>query len=149
MLQGNNADRQRRRPQRAGSRPEVQLSGFDYHLPVAGRVQLGFDQPSDSGVRARGLTLATRGNAQVTAPANGRIAYAGPFRDYGDIVIIEHDAAMLSLISGMERVDVVVGESVRAGAPIGRMGSVGPELYVELRRTGRPVDPARYVARPG
>ena len=76
----------------------------------------------------------------------GASASAGPFRAYGDIVIIEHEGDMLSLISGMERVDVVVGEAVRTGTPIGRMGSARPELYLELRSDSRPVDPGALCA---
>jgi septal ring factor EnvC (AmiA/AmiB activator) len=117
-----------------------------YRLPASGRVQSAFGaRLSGPAGPARGLTLATRANAQVTAPATGRIAYAGPFRDYGEIVIVEHDAGLLSLVAGLERVDVVIGEAVRIGAPIGRMGAGEPQLYLELRENGRPVDPMRRL----
>lgn len=121
----------------------------NYRLPASGTVNLAFGRRNSVGVQSRGLTLTTRDHAQVTAPAGGRVAYAGPFRNYGDIVIIEHDGDLLSLISGMERVDVVAGESLRTGAPIGRMGAVRPELYLELRQDGKPVDPERYAASGG
>ena len=120
-----------------------------YRLPASGLLATRFGTMSSNGVRARGLTLTTRGNAQVTAPAGGRVAYAGPFRDYGDIVIIEHVDARVSLLSGMERVDVVVGETVETGAPVGRMGPDARNLYLELRSGGRPVDPLRATGRAG
>jgi septal ring factor EnvC (AmiA/AmiB activator) len=117
-----------------------------YRLPASGQVQSAFGaRLAGPGGTARGLTLATRANAQVTAPATGRVAYAGPFRDYGEIVIVEHDTGLLSLVAGLERVDVVIGEAVRVGTPIGRMGAGEPELYLELREHGRPVDPMRRL----
>ncbi len=118
---------------------------FAYLQPAAGTIVEGFEDVSGVGVRARGITLTTRKGAQVVAPAKGRIAYAGPFRTYGDIVIVQHPGGLLSMMSGLERVDVLVGESVAAGTPIGRMGSLEPELYLELRQGGRPIDPAPHV----
>lgn len=149
LAQAMEADGRRLAPDTPAVLRARAASGFTYVSPAAGTIRQGFGRRDSVGVRARGLTLATRDNAQVTAPAGGRVAYAGPFRAYGDIVIIAHDDTMLSLISGMERVDVVVGETVAAGTPIGRMGSVQPELYLELRRGGTPVDPAVYMASRG
>ncbi|MBB4631693.1 murein hydrolase activator EnvC family protein [Sphingosinicella soli] len=122
---------------------------FPYLRPAAGSIVEGFEDMSHVGVRARGMTLSTRKGAQVVAPAQGRIAYAGPFRTYGDIVIVQHPGGLLSMMSGLERVDVLVGETVSAGTPIGRMGSLDPELYLELRRDGRPIDPAQHVRKTG
>jgi len=122
---------------------------FPYLQPAAGRIVEGFAEMSRVGVRARGITLATRKGAQVVAPAKGRIAYAGPFRTYGDIVIVQHPGRLLSMMSGLERVDVLVGETVSAGTPIGRMGSLEPQLYLELRQSGRPIDPAPHVRKTG
>ena len=122
---------------------------FAYLQPAAGTIVEGFNDVSGVGVRARGITLSTRKGAQVVAPAGGRIAYAGPFRTYGDIVIVQHPGGLLSMMSGLERVDVLVGETVAAGTPIGRMGSLEPELYLELRQSGRPIDPAPHVRKTG
>jgi septal ring factor EnvC (AmiA/AmiB activator) len=140
---GTSAARPRRVSIHAPSAAAV--ASLDYALPAAGEIALGFGATNDAGVRSRGVTLATRKHAQVTAPAAGRVAYAGEFRNYGDIVIIEHEGSMLSLISGLGRVDVGVGEKVGKGAPIGRMGAVRPKLYLELRQDGRPVDPALWL----
>lgn len=110
-------------------------------LPALGEVVTGFGELSDAGVRARGITLATQPRAQVVAPAAGRVAYAGTFRTYGRIVIIEHDGDWTSLITGLGTVAVSVGQQVDAGGPIGTMAAASPELTVEVRRDGAPVDP--------
>ena len=112
-----------------------------YRLPVVGRVVTGLGELSDTGVRSRGLTIISAKEAQVIAPATGRIAYAGPFRGYGTIVIIDHGGGWTSLISGLGTVSVRVGERVGQGAPIGQAGSGDdPHITIELRRRDRPVD---------
>ena len=112
-----------------------------YKLPVVGRVVTGLGELSEAGVRSRGLTIASAADATVIAPAAGRIAYAGPFRGYGTIVIIDHGSAWTSLIAGLGRVSTRVGETVAQGSPIGRAGSGDdPRIIIELRRRDRPVD---------
>ena len=115
-----------------------------YILPVAGRTVAGFGAPSAAGASA-GLTLAPRGGAQVVAPAAGRVAFAGPYRGYGRIVIIEHANGWTSLVTGLARADVEVGEELVAGAPLGIATQVRPEITLELRREGEPVNPLRFV----
>ncbi|HTO29213.1 MAG TPA: peptidoglycan DD-metalloendopeptidase family protein, partial [Devosia sp.] len=75
-----------------------------YQLPVAGRTVSGFGAPTAGGGISQGLALAPRGGAQVIAPAAGRVAFAGPYRGYGRIVIIEHDGGWTTLVTGMARV---------------------------------------------
>lgn len=112
-----------------------------YRLPIMGRVVTGLGELSDSGVRARGVTIASAADAQVIAPAAGRIAYAGTFRGYGKIVIVDHGSGWTSLISGLGSVSTRVGESVLQGAPIGRaISGDDPRVTVELRRRERAVD---------
>lgn len=112
-----------------------------YRLPVAGRVVTGLGELSDAGVRSRGLTLATAAGAGVVAPAAGRIAYAGPFRAYGMIVIIDHGGGWTSLITGLGALSARVGQTVVQGAPVGRAGTGDdPRVTVELRRRDRPID---------
>lgn len=111
-----------------------------YRLPVRGRLVSGMGELSDSGVRARGLTLSAARGAQVVSPANGRIAFAGPFRSYAGIVIIDHDNGWATLITGFGRVGVKVGAEVIQGSPIGVTGGGDPRVTVELRHDGRPVD---------
>ena len=120
-----------------------------YRLPVVGTVVTGLGDVSATGVRARGLTLATRARAQVVAPTAGRIAYAGPFRGYGLIVVVDHGSGWTSLIINLAALDVRVGDTVDQGAPIGRAGdatsSARATVTVELRKGGEPVDIARLA----
>jgi murein hydrolase activator len=111
-----------------------------YRLPVVGRIVTGYGEVSGEGTRSRGLTIATAAGAQVAAPARGRIVYAGPFRSYGRIVIIDHGGGWTSLITDMVAVSVDVGQTVDQGFPIGRTGPDRPRLTIELRRAGQPID---------
>ncbi|MCI4591055.1 peptidoglycan DD-metalloendopeptidase family protein [Sphingobium sp. BYY-5] len=111
-----------------------------YRLPVIGQLVTGMGEVNDSGVRSRGLTLVTQPGAQAIAPTAGRIAFAGPYRDYGQILIIDHGQGWTTLITGLHRVTARVGDSVRQGEPVGITGAEQPNITVELRRNGRPVD---------
>lgn len=112
-----------------------------YRLPVQGKIVTGLGEVSAAGVRSRGLTLAPLAGAQVVAPAAGRIAFAGPFRDYGAIVIIDHGGGWTSLVAGLGSVSVRIGEAVGQGAPIGHaQRGEAPRVTVELRRRDRAVD---------
>ncbi len=115
-----------------------------YILPVAGRTLTGFGAPQASGL-SQGLTLAPIGGAQVVAPAAGRVAFAGPYRGYGNIVIIEHGGGWTSLVTGLARSDVDVGEEVVSGSPLGAAGPTDPSVSVELRRGGEAVNPLEFV----
>lgn len=111
-----------------------------YRLPVIGQLVTGMGEVNDGGVRSRGLTLVTQAGAQAIAPTAGRIAFAGPYRDYGQILIIDHGQGWTTLITGLHRVTAQVGDSVRQGEPVGITGAERPNITVELRRNGRPVD---------
>lgn len=117
-----------------------------YRLPAIGQIVAGLGELSSSGVRSRGLTIAARPGAQLIAPADGRIAFAGPYRGFGRIVIIEHVGGWTSLITGMARTPLKVGERVAQGDPIGRAANNRPRITVELRRNGRPIDIAALIA---
>ena len=116
-----------------------------YLLPVAGRVVTGFGEDAPGLNRSRGLTLVTRPHAQAVAPAPGRVAFAGPYDGYERIVIIEHPGRWTSLVTGLVRLDVDVGETVVAGSPLGMTGPGQPQVLVELRHEGQPVNPLQYV----
>ena len=113
-----------------------------YRLPVTGKVVIGMGEQSGTGARARGLTLATAAGASVSAPAMARVAYAGPFRGYGDIVILDHGHGWTSVLAGLELVTTTIGEIAQAGTPIGHMGKDKPRLTIELRHNGASVDVA-------
>ena len=112
-----------------------------YQLPVAGRVISGFGEAGVAGSRASGVTIAPRTAALVVAPATGRIAYAGPYRGYGNIVIVEHANGWTSLVTGLATVEVDVGQQVTAGSPLGQATAKQPEIMLELRFEGEPVNP--------
>lgn len=116
-----------------------------YILPVSGKLVTGFGEQPAGRVRSRGLSLATRANAQAVAPAEGRVAFAGRYRGYGLIVIIEHEGGWTSLVTGLARLDVAVGDDVVSGAPIGVTGAGLPVVTVELRQEGNPVNPLDHV----
>ncbi len=123
--------------------PGVRFAG-GAGLPIAGEVKARFGQDNGLGTTARGITIVARPGATVTAPAAGTVRYAGPFRGYREILILEHSGGYLSLIAGMARINVAVGTSVGTGEPVGTMDErpdARPELYYELRRNGQPVDP--------
>ena len=111
-----------------------------YRLPVVGRVVTGMGEVSETGVRARGITFATAREAQVVAPAAGRVAFAGEFRGYGRIVIIDHGGGWTTLITNLASVAPGVGAKVDQGSPLGRAGARKPSVTVELRRAGQPVN---------
>ena len=112
-----------------------------YRLPVAGRLLVGLGEVSDAGVRSRGLSIESAPGAQIVAPTDGRIVFAGPFRRYGTIIILDHGKGWSSAITGIGRLQVSVGDTVRQGAPIGTAERCdAPVTTVELRRRGVPVD---------
>ncbi|WP_128891493.1 murein hydrolase activator EnvC [Erythrobacter sp. HKB08] len=116
-----------------------------FQLPVSGRTVSGFGEQSSGGVRSTGLTLRPRDGAQVVAPAKGRVAFAGPYRGYGRIVILEHDGDLTSLVTGLARTDVAVGDDLVAGAPLGVAGVGQPEVMLEVRREGQPINPLAFI----
>ncbi len=125
--------------------PAASENRLAYRLPVAGHIVAGLGEVSGTGVRARGLTIATRPSAQVIAPNDGRIVFAGPYRGYGSIVIVDHGGGWTTLITGLAALDVAVGDAVVQGSPIGRAGAVDAMITVELRRGNRPIDIAHLV----
>ncbi len=112
--------------------------GITYRLPVAGPVLAGFGEPLPSGARSRGATIAARPGSLVVAPAPGRIAFAGLYRNYGAIAIIDHGGGQVSLVTGLASNIARIGDVVAGGGPLGRAGPSG--ITVELRQDGRPVD---------
>jgi len=121
--------------------------------PVSGRIVKQYGTRNKYGQTERGVTYATRPGAQIVAPHDGLVAFAGAFEGYGQILIIEHDGGYHTLLAGLERLDTSVGQWVLTGEPVGAMGNstidkgsdtVG--LYLELRRKGQPIDPNRWIA---
>ena len=127
-------------------------------LPVAGRFSKRYGGKDDNGGVMQGDMVATQSGAIVTAPADGNVLYAGPFRSYGQLLILDAGDGYHVVLAGMSRINVALGQSVLSGEPVGAMGEArvadtsasnvlsGPELYVEFRKDGKPVDPAPWWA---
>ena len=124
------------------SEGEGSLPSLAWQLPLNGRILAGLYEVSRDGVRSRGITIDSYRGAPVLAPANGRIAFAGPFRRREGVVIIDHGGGWMTLMTEV-RTTLPVGTTVAGGAPIGR--ALG-DVTVELSRNGTP-QPAALIAR--
>ena len=127
-------------------------------LPVNGRKIRNFGGSDGVGGVEKGISLATRPGAQVTTPCDGWVVYAGPFRSYGQLLILNAGGGYHVLIAGMERISVNIGQFVLTGEPVATMGSTTrvasilaanasqPVLYIEFRKDGTPIDPGPWWA---
>ena len=116
--------------------------------PASGTLALRYGETDEFGASSKGLTLLTRPGAVVVAPYDGRVEFAGPFKGYGQILIIQHGDGYHSLLAGLDRIDEAVGDWLVAGEPVGVMGSSEPKprLYLELRHNGQPINPLPWLA---
>jgi septal ring factor EnvC (AmiA/AmiB activator) len=129
-----------------------------FALPVNGRKIRDFGGSDGAGGAEKGISLATRAGAQVTTPCDGWVVYAGPFRSYGQLLILNAGGGYHVLIAGMERISVNIGQFVLTGEPVATMGSTSqvasilattasqPVLYVEFRKDGTPIDSGPWWA---
>ncbi|MEM1306289.1 MAG: peptidoglycan DD-metalloendopeptidase family protein [Pseudomonadota bacterium] len=123
--------------------------------PARGPTVVAFNERLPSGRRSKGIVIETRPNAQVTAPADSWVVYAGPFRSYGQILILNAGDNYHIVLAGLSRVDVELGNFVLASEPVGAMGSgtrkpngsLRSDLFVEFRRAQKPIDPAPWWRR--
>jgi septal ring factor EnvC (AmiA/AmiB activator) len=129
-------------------------------LPAAGAILKAFGSPDDFGGIERGVSLATPAAATVSAPVDGSVIFAGAYRSYGQLLIIDAGGGYYVLLAGMDRINVQSGEFILAGEPVGTMGdgstrmataaAVGaarPVLYIELRKDGTAIDPGPWWAK--
>ena len=147
----------------AGGARSVPLDGLRgmLTLPANGELISLFGSADGTGGRSPGIYLQTRAGSQVTSPCDGKIMFAGPFRGYGQMLIIAANGGYHVLLAGLTSIDGVVGQVVLAGEPVGKMGARAPgrqnvqqgqtpkgiggeRLYIEFRRNGVPVDPAPW-----
>ena len=126
-------------------RPSATEPPTQYQLPVAGKIAAGFGEAAASGQRQAGIVLAARPRALIVAPGAGRIAFAGPYRGFGRIVIVEHANGWISLVTGLGTLDVDVGQNVGAGSPLGLAPAAPGEVTLELRQDGEPVNPLDHL----
>jgi len=129
-----------------------------FAMPVNGVKIREFGGSDGAGGVEKGISLATRAGAQVTTPCDGWVVYAGPFRSYGQLLILNAGGGYHVLIAGMERISVNIGQFVLTGEPVATMGTKSqvasilaanasqPVLYVEFRKDGTPIDPGPWWA---
>jgi septal ring factor EnvC (AmiA/AmiB activator) len=127
-------------------------------IPVNGVKLKDYGAPDGVGGVEKGISIATRAGAQVTSPADGWVVYAGPFRSYGQLLILDAGGGYHILLAGMERISVDLGQFVLTGEPVAVMGngshiaailatgSSQPVLYIEFRKGGTPVNPGPWWA---
>lgn len=127
-------------------------------LPVNGLKIRNFGGSDGNGGQEKGISIAARPGAQVTTPCDGWVVYAGPFRSYGQLLILNAGGGYHVLIAGMERISVNIGQFVLTGEPVATMGSQSqvasilaapssqPVLYIEFRKDGTPIDPGPWWA---
>jgi septal ring factor EnvC (AmiA/AmiB activator) len=120
-------------------------------VPVAGAVVRRWGDRTEVGP-ANGMSFRAPPLGRVVAPCAGRVAFAGPFRSFGVLIILDCGGGYHFVLAGLDRLDVQVGTSVQAGEPVGVMpgwdpasSGAHPGLYLELRREGQPIDPAPFL----
>jgi murein hydrolase activator len=134
------------RPGSEGETRPPRAARLRYLLPVNGRLLTGVGEISDAGVHARGLTFETEAGATVIAPAAGRVLFAGPFRGYGQVAILDHGGGWTTVLTDLAELDIATGADVARGGSIGRAARERPRISFELRREGRPVPVAQLIA---
>ena len=119
-------------------------------LPVQGKRILKFGDPSRNVSRSKGEVFQARSNAQITSPCDGLVVYSGEFRTWGQLLIINAGGGYHVLLAGLSQLDVVAGQAIAAGEPVGKMGegqasasgdAGAPILYVEFRSRDKPINP--------
>lgn len=130
-------------------------------FPVNGTLERGFGSQDGLGGTEKGVAIATRSEAIVTSPCDGWVAFAGPYRSYGQLLIINAGQGYYIILAGMDKINVNVGQFILAGEPVAVMGdgsaktaaaiAIGaaePVLYVEFRKDGVAIDPSPWWAKP-
>lgn len=147
----------------ARTEPAIPFGAARGHLtmPSNGVSVVDYGAGDGFGGISHGISVVTRADAQVVAPADGWVLYKGPYLNYGQIVILNTGQNYTALLAGLETVSVDIGQFVQMGMPLGTMGSrtIGrsvttnagaaqPTLYIELRQNNEPIDPTGWWANP-
>jgi murein hydrolase activator len=128
------------------------------NYPVQGNILKQYGEDNGLGSPLEGVAIAVAANQNVISPVNGKVEFAGPFRSYGQLLIINAGEGYLVLLAGMKQISAEMGQSIRAGEPVGMMGEgpssialIGgdtelsrPVLYTEFRKNNEPVDPSPW-----
>ena len=122
-------------------------------LPVGGKITEAFGELDKIGLKSKGINIVTPSGAQVFSSFDGKVLYANNFRNFGPVLIIDHGDGFSTLMVGLERIDVKIGQNLLKGEPVGVMkklkissNQTGPALYLELRRNGKPVNPLAWLS---
>ena len=142
-------------PPRSANRPALPRPTVSQPLgvlavPATGRMVRAWGDNMPGGAKSESVGFATRSGAQVSAPISGTVEFSGPFRSYGQLLILSTSDGYHVLLWGMSSSYVSVGQSVQQGEPVAKMAeraSGEPELYMEVRRGGKPMDPANWMKR--
>ncbi len=115
--------------------------------PVRGTLITDYGEMISNGVTSKGIVYKTRPNAQVIAPYDGTVIFSGPFKGYGNLIIVEHGDGYLSLLAGLGNIDCELGQMLLTGEPVGTMpNNAGAKLYIEIRKDRQPINPAPWIA---
>ncbi len=118
------------------------------NVPVHGKLVVKYGEKTALGLKSDGWRIRTQGNALVKAPADGVIKFADSFRGFGKVIIMSHKNGYNTVMANMGSVDALIGQEVLAGEPIGRMNENRPEMYLEVRRGDKSVDPSQLFNEP-
>lgn len=131
--------------------PETPVTGFSkakgrLSRPARGPLVTAFHSELSKGVVSNGIDIKTAAKAQVIAPFDGTVIYAGPFKNFANLVIIDHGEGYTSLLSGLGETDTEVGQTLLAGEPVGTMpADTNSKLHMEIRKNNHPVDPNEWI----
>jgi len=122
---------------------DISPSADGKFMPVSGIIYTKFGDTDDMGAESKGITFTTLSGARVITPMSGTVKFAGPFQGHRSLLIIEHPNGYHSLISGLDRIDTMVGATLIAGEPVGVTSTElqAPKIYYELRKGGKPINP--------
>ena len=115
--------------------------------PTRGQIIQNFGDSTISGAHIKGITIKPRTNAQVIAPFDGSVLFSGPFKNYGHLLIIDNGDNYLTLLAGMAKSYVGVGQDILAGEPVGITRAQNPTLYIEIRKDGTPINPLPWFSK--
>lgn len=127
---------------------DARFSKRKLNVPVRGRLTVRFGEKTALGLNSDGWRLRTRGDALVRAPADGVVKFADSFKGFGKVVIMSHQNGYNTVMTNLGNIDVIVGQEVLGGEPIGRMSPDKPEMYLEVRRGNQAVNPANLFKEP-
>lgn len=127
---------------------DARFSKRKLNMPVRGRLTVRYGEKTALGLNSDGWRIRTRGDALVQAPADGVVKFADSFKGFGKVIIMSHQNGYNTVMTNLGSIDVIVGQEVLGGEPIGRMDSGKPDMYLEVRRGNKAVNPANLFKEP-